>query len=577
MTAITAAANNAVRDFATAGLPASGDHEPVKSDVRALFSLIDTALSSLGITGAITVKKSTRANLYAELTHAEGTLAIVYDDPTDSLNGIYVKAGASGEGNWEQTSIALPSTFAAEIAAVLAQIEDIDATIAAGVASAVGSAEASATAAADARDDALAYRDQAALAAATAPGVYASTAAGLAAVAEGETFWVEDDSTLNLYRDLSGVATLVATVASSAVFIPDQTTFTGSIAVGGALAGVTHASGSQGMYNTYLGLSAGLGIGLTNQWGNVGVGYGACNYFEESSDAEAGAAMFGNTFVGYLSGAVLHAAYDNTGTGALCLQNFRAGNDNCAYGIKSMQDFREGDDNCAFGYGTLWWLNSDTAGATSNANVAMGPRAGAYLGNGTTKLTQANDCVFLGSHTRALADLTSNEIVIGAYATGAGENTTTLGNDDTTATIIRGATTITAGLRLTASTFRQIVLEREGIGSWTIGNPVADSTSNDFAFVLNGAAKVIFDTGGNIRPATDAANDLGTSSFAFATGYINTVVTDAIEIGGINVLTGQAAAVSDPSGGSTVDAEARAVIGTVIDRLQGIGLFAAAA
>lgn len=47
------------------------------------------------------------------------------------------------------------------------------------------------------------------LAALTAPGVYADTAAGLAAVAEGDTFWVKEDDGLVLYRKVSGSAEMV--------------------------------------------------------------------------------------------------------------------------------------------------------------------------------------------------------------------------------------------------------------------------------------------------------------------------------------------------------------------------------
>jgi hypothetical protein len=122
MTAITEAADNAVRDFVTVGVPASGDHEPVKSELRAVFALIDAALSSLGVNGAITVKKATRALLDADLAHVADVLAVVYNDATAANNGIYAKSGGSGSGSWAITAIALPATFATDLAAIADQL-----------------------------------------------------------------------------------------------------------------------------------------------------------------------------------------------------------------------------------------------------------------------------------------------------------------------------------------------------------------------------------------------------------------------------------------------------------------------
>jgi hypothetical protein len=147
MTAITDAANSAVRDFVTAGVPASGDHEPVKSEIRAVFGVIDAALSSLGVNGAITVKKATRALLYADLAHIADTLAIVYNDAATAQNGVYAKSGGSGSGSWAITSLTLPATFAADLAEALSKLEDIDAAVAATAADVV-SAEADRVAAA---------------------------------------------------------------------------------------------------------------------------------------------------------------------------------------------------------------------------------------------------------------------------------------------------------------------------------------------------------------------------------------------------------------------------------------------
>lgn len=74
-------------------------------------------------------------------------------------------------------------------------------------------------AAESADEDAAAAAISAALAEAaslTAPQVYANTAAGLAAVAEGGTFWVKVGDRLVLYRDIAGVATEIASMSAFA-------------------------------------------------------------------------------------------------------------------------------------------------------------------------------------------------------------------------------------------------------------------------------------------------------------------------------------------------------------------------
>ncbi len=76
---------------------------------------------------------------------------------------------------------------------------------------------AGATAAAEAAQAAAELaRDLAQAAAATAPMVYAGTAAGLAAVDEGETFWVGEDGRITLYRDENGVAVALASLVTAA-------------------------------------------------------------------------------------------------------------------------------------------------------------------------------------------------------------------------------------------------------------------------------------------------------------------------------------------------------------------------
>lgn len=115
---------NVYRDYNTDGVPASGAHEPVKSEIRALGAALESAIAN-GSLGSVDVAYSTRALLNADLAWPAGSTALVYADPTAANNDIYVKTGASGAGAWTLTTIlhdsvsvvAQPYVDAAEAAA----------------------------------------------------------------------------------------------------------------------------------------------------------------------------------------------------------------------------------------------------------------------------------------------------------------------------------------------------------------------------------------------------------------------------------------------------------------------------
>lgn len=86
------AVEQAFRDFEVAGLPSSGEHEPVKAEIRyALGALLEQVLSSIG---AGISRYATRALLYADATKPVGSLAYVYADATAAYNTVYQYGGA---------------------------------------------------------------------------------------------------------------------------------------------------------------------------------------------------------------------------------------------------------------------------------------------------------------------------------------------------------------------------------------------------------------------------------------------------------------------------------------------------
>jgi hypothetical protein len=85
-------------------------------------------------------------------------------------------------------------------------------------------------------------------------------------------------------------------------------------------------------------------------------------------------------------------------------------------------------------------------------------QAGAYISGGAVANTVSNNSVYLGYNTKALADGDTNEIVIGADATGAGSNSATLGNTSVTRTVLRGDVSIGAPTFTTGAAHNALVL-----------------------------------------------------------------------------------------------------------------------
>ena len=166
----------------------------------------------------------------------------------------------------------------------------------------------------------------------------------------------------------------------------------------------------------------------------VNIGRGAGNI---ASNTRVGAnALTANT-TGFLNTAVGNNALNANTTGnantavgnnALILNNTGS---NTAIGRNSLR-FCTSGINTAIGSTSLENLS------TGDNNVALGWEAGFYISGGSTFLTIANNSIFLGNTTRALANNQTNQIVIGHAAIGLGSNTTVLGNSSTLSTAIYG-------------------------------------------------------------------------------------------------------------------------------------------
>lgn len=95
MGTIVNAINAAWRDFVTENVPASGAHEPVKSEIRALGGIIESVVATAG---SDISRFATVAAMDAAPGAAAGELAYVYNNagsPSDAANGYYQWSGSA--------------------------------------------------------------------------------------------------------------------------------------------------------------------------------------------------------------------------------------------------------------------------------------------------------------------------------------------------------------------------------------------------------------------------------------------------------------------------------------------------
>jgi hypothetical protein len=213
-----------------------------------------------------------------------------------------------------------------------------------------------------------------------------------------------------------------------------------------------------GCCNAGFGASA-LGQNTTGE-GNVAVGESALYSNTTGSESVAfgrhalafSTTSYYNTAVGTYAAEQNTTGQGNTVAGQSALRSNTTGWENSAFGHISMANLVGGYYNTSIGSGTLISLqtgDSNTAvGAdaltgltTGEDNIAIGDGAGDDQ-SGPAYNTSATQSIYLGASSMSLQSGDSNEIVIGAYATGAGSNTVTLGNTSIASTVLRGTVTM---------------------------------------------------------------------------------------------------------------------------------------
>lgn len=193
-----------------------------------------------------------------------------------------------------------------------------------------------------------------------------------------------------------------------------------------------------GSYNTFLGYEA----GLANTSGEDNTAIGSVSLANNTSGYQ-------NTAIGKASLISNLTGYDNTAIGYNSLVANTTGNQNTADGVSALYSNTTGISNAAIGvasllsnttgsYNTVCGSRSLYSNITGYNNTALGYNSGSFLADGTTVRTTGNNGLYLGLNSKASANGTDNEIVIGSSAIGNGSNTITLGNDSIIKTILKG-------------------------------------------------------------------------------------------------------------------------------------------
>ena len=139
----------------------------------------------------------------------------------------------------------------------------------------------------------------------------------------------------------------------------------------------------------------------------------------------------------------------NTAFGEFGLDAVTTGDNNTAFGNFALSALNTGRFNVGLGGGALIGVTSGFYNvgigyqslrgvSTTLYNTAIGYDSGRYITGGATSNTGGNNCVFIGSRTKALGINENNSIQIGDNVTGNGSNTTTIGNASTVLSVLRG-------------------------------------------------------------------------------------------------------------------------------------------
>ena len=258
-----------------------------------------------------------------------------------------------------------------------------------------------------------------------------------------------------------------------------------------------------------LGIGSGLSVSTATETGNTSIGHfssfglsdGTNNTVvgfkaqETSTDATENTAlgafsMQSNVIGGYNTAVGSYTLQSNdygsynVAVGSNSLKNNEIGSRNVAVGYKASEFNISGSDNIAIGNRTLAFNLS------GSRNISIGDRAGQYINDsdniyigykaGVTNISGSKN-IYIGNSITGSLHGDDNQIIIGSFVTASGANTTTIGNDDTTATHLKGVVNAGTTFRMPSYTDAQT-----SSLSPANGDMIYNTTVNKFVGYANG-------------------------------------------------------------------------------------------
>lgn len=223
------------------------------------------------------------------------------------------------------------------------------------------------------------------------------------------------------------------------------TTLGGNLFLGENAGNLTMGSTATTMYQSSknIGIGSDSLVSVTTGSGNVSIGYQSLSSITSGNN---------NISIGEgsMSDSVLTSS--NISIGKNSLKN-SSSTSNIAIGDNVLEVLYRNDSsyNVSIGRDSMQHLD------IGSENLSLGYGAGSWWGyeinpSSTYDLTESDRSIFIGDSSKAKENVSSNEIVIGCFATGSGSNTATIGNGDTLKTVLRGYLE-TDDINLTDTTF----------------------------------------------------------------------------------------------------------------------------
>lgn len=179
------------------------------------------------------------------------------------------------------------------------------------------------------------------------------------------------------------------------LYLPDQTSFTGSLSIGDGLGSLSHSSSSEGQYNTAIGLGS-----LTN------ITSGSFNTALGTLTLRLNTTGTNNVAFGHAALSANLTGTSNTGVGASALY-VTTGSYNAAFGTSCLVGNTTGQFNTGVGSAALIGVT------TGSGNTALGNSAGSNITTGGSNIA-------IGINTALASSTASNQMNIGNMIFGTG-------------------------------------------------------------------------------------------------------------------------------------------------------------